>query len=41
MQRIRFRVEDLAELAGVSTRQVWRDVKSGKLPEPYLGSASR
>src|SRR5262245_46570400 len=36
MQRIKFNVQDLAEIAGISTRQVWRDVKTGRLPTPYI-----
>jgi predicted DNA-binding transcriptional regulator AlpA len=34
MEQILVTVKTLAKLAGISTRQVWRDVKLGACPPP-------
>jgi excisionase family DNA binding protein len=39
--RTKLTVEDLAEIAGISTRQVWRDVKAGRLPKPIYDGSDR
>jgi predicted DNA-binding transcriptional regulator AlpA len=34
MTKVHLTVEDLAAMAGISPRQVWREVKRGRLPAP-------
>jgi excisionase family DNA binding protein len=37
-RRTKLTVDDLAELAGISSRQVWRDVRRGRLFKPTYGA---
>ena len=41
MTKVHLTIEDLAAMADISPRQVWREVKRGRLPEPtYDGDSA-